>query len=263
MSNTAAIREGAGIQSVDRAVSALEVLAESGWSSGADVGRVLGVHRSSALRLLATLARHGLVEQDPSTAKYRLGPRLAQLAAGVNAELDLRREARSVIEPLADESGETVTLDLLAEGAIVSIDQVARSSSVVSVNWLGRRTPLHCTASGKVFLAFGPDSLRQATFERPLAAYTPRTLVERADLQAQLETIRSAGHALATEELEVGLSAIAAPVRSADGQVVAAIDLSGPSHRLPANKMEALANRTRDAAGELSRRLGFRSAVAL
>jgi len=80
--------------------------------------------------------------------------------------------------------------------------------------------------------------------------------------KAQLETIRRAAYALATEELEVGLSAVAAPVRSADGQVVAAIDLSGPSHRLQANLMEVLANRTRDAADELSRRLGYRKPVA-
>src|SRR6266571_8346301 len=100
-------RDAALIRSVDRAVAILDVLAVGGWKAGAEVARELGVHRSTALRLLATLERHGLVERDQRTAKYRLGRRLAQLASAVRGEADLRQAGRPVLEHLARTLGET------------------------------------------------------------------------------------------------------------------------------------------------------------
>ncbi|HYM96716.1 MAG TPA: helix-turn-helix domain-containing protein, partial [Candidatus Sulfotelmatobacter sp.] len=99
MSNDAA-RE-VSVRSVERAIAILDLLAEGGWQTGADVARALGVHRSTALRLLGTLERHGLVERDLRTAKYRLGRRLPQLASVVTGEFDLRYVARPVCEALA------------------------------------------------------------------------------------------------------------------------------------------------------------------
>ncbi len=236
------------IRSVDRAIAILDLLAQSGrrddrgsreivefvGMSGAEVARELGVHRSTALRLLGTLERHALVERDPRTAKYRLGRRLPQLARVVTGELDLRHVARPVCENLAASTGETVTLDVLDGDEIVPIEQSTGSTSFVSVNWLGRRTPAHCTASGKVILAFAPEPVRQRLLARPLEARTP------------------------FEELEVGLDAIAAPVYSADGEVIAAMDVSGPAHRLQAGGGPDFVGLTREAAADVSRRLGFR-----
>src|SRR5215472_5554504 len=101
MSNADESRDAALIRSVDRAVAILDLLALEGWRAGAEVARELGVHRSTALRLLATLERHGLVERDPRTARYRLGRRVAQLASSVRGEVDLRQAARPVCEALA------------------------------------------------------------------------------------------------------------------------------------------------------------------
>src|SRR5579859_5576730 len=191
MSNGAeAGRDGALIRSVDRAVAILDVLAIGGWRSGAEVARELGVHRSTALRLLATLERHGLVERDGRTAKYRLGGRLVQLASAVRGEADLRLVARPVCEALARTVGETVTLDVLDGDEIVPIEQATGSTSVVSVNWLGTRSPVHCTASGKVILAFAPDSVRSRLLERPLERRTAFTVADRAQLEAQLDQAR-------------------------------------------------------------------------
>ncbi len=154
MSNDGA--RDSGVRSVDRAVTILDVLALGGWRTGAEIARELHVHRSTALRLLGTLERHALVERDNKSAKYRLGPRLPQLASVVTGESDLRSIARPVCEALAGALSETVTLDVLVGDEIVPIEQATGSTSVVSVNWLGRHTPVHCTASGKVILAFGP-----------------------------------------------------------------------------------------------------------
>ena len=260
------------IRSVDRAVAILDLLASAAGRetadhrdsadfaglSGAEVARDLGVHRSTALRLLGTLERHALVERDGRSAKYRLGRRLPQLARVVTGELDLRHVARPVCEALAASTGETVTLDVLDGDEIVPIEQSTGSSSFVSVNWLGRRTPAHCTASGKVILAFAPEPNRRRLLSGQLKQRTPRSIVDLDELEKQLAAAREAGYALTFEELEVGLDAIAAPVFSADGEVVAAIDVSGPAHRLQAGGAPAFVSLTREAAADLSRRLGFR-----
>ncbi len=249
------------VQSVERAINILDVLAQGGWRTGADIARELHVHRSTALRLLGTLERHALVERDGQSAKYRLGKRLPQLASVVTGESDLRSLARPVCAALASALGETVTLDILAGDEIVPIEQATGSTSVVSVNWLGRRTPVHCTASGKVILAFGPAAVRDRLLALPLERSTPHTITDRTALEAQLDETRAAGLARTHEELEVGLDAIAAPVYDAGGEVVAAVDVSGPSHRLRAEDRPELARLTQDAASDLSRRLGFRGSA--
>lgn len=224
------------------------------------MARELGVHRSTSLRLLATLEKHALVERDPRTARYRLGRRLPQLASVVTGEVDLRYVARPVCEGLADALGETVTLDVLAGDVIVPIEQATASASVVGVNWLGRRTPVHCTASGKVILAFAPEAVRRRLLAGPLERKTPQTIVDVAELEAQLVLVRESGIARTSEELEAGLDAAAAPVRSADGEVVAALDVSGPTNRLRAGRPE-LIRLTLQAAADLSNRLGYRPRI--
>ena len=245
-----------GVRSVDRAIGILDLLAQGGWRTGAEVARELKVHRSTALRLLGTLERHALVERDRRTARYRLGRRLAQLASVVTGEFDLRDVARPVCERLAAAAGETATLDVLVGDVIVPIEQATASTSVVSVSWLGRRTPAHSTASGKAILAFGPVAVRERLLAEPMERLTPHTIIDRGELEAQLDEARRVGIARTHEELEVGLDAIAAPVFGADGEVVAALDVSGPSHRLRA--AVELDRLTRDGAAELSRRLGHR-----
>ena len=245
-----------GVRAVDRAISILDVLAQGGTRTGAEIARELRVHRSTALRLLGTLERHALVERDQRTARYRLGRRLPQLASVVTGEFDLRFVARPVCERLAAAVGETATLDVLVGDVIVPVEQATASTSVVSVNWLGRRTPVHCTASGKVIAAFGKDAVRERLLTLPLDRVTPSTITDRAKLEAQLEDARQTGVAQTHEELEVGLDAIAAPVFGVDGDVVAALDVSGPSHRLR-NRLD-LDRLTREGAADLSRRLGYR-----
>src|SRR5689334_21404595 len=125
------------VRSVDRAVAILDILARAGsgaWRTGAEVARELGVHRSTALRLLGTLERHALVERDQRTARYRLGRRLPQLASVVTGEFDLRYVARPVCERLAAATGETATFELLIGDDIVPIEQAMAWNSVMSVN---------------------------------------------------------------------------------------------------------------------------------
>ncbi|HET7419808.1 MAG TPA: IclR family transcriptional regulator [Candidatus Dormibacteraeota bacterium] len=247
-----------GVRSVDRAIEILDLLAQSGSRTGAELARELHVHRSTALRLLGTLERHALVERDPRTSRYRLGRRLPQLASVVSGEFDLRFVARPVCEELARAAGETATLDVLIGDVIVPIEQATASTSVMSVNWIGGRYPVHCTASGKAIAAFAPDAVRARLLAAPLDRVAPRTITDRPKLEAQLELARREGVARTHEELEVGLDAVAAPVFGADGEVVAALDVSGPSHRVRAGSRPDLDRLTAEAAAGLSRRLGYR-----
>src|SRR5260370_29945737 len=169
------------VRSVERAIAILDLLAQGGWRTGAEVARGLHVHRSTALRLLATLERHALVERDQRTARYRLGRRLPQLASVVTGEFDLRYVARPVCEQLAGATAETATFELLIVDDIVPIEQATASNSVVTINWLGRRYPVHCTASGKAILAFRPAALRDRLLSRPLAPLPPLSLTDRSE----------------------------------------------------------------------------------
>jgi DNA-binding IclR family transcriptional regulator len=245
------------VQSVDRAISVLEILARDGWSGVTEIARELDVHKSTVSRLVATLEARGLVEQHPGSQKYRLGFALARLAAGVSRQADLVDAARATCEELSAAADETVNLAVLQDGQVTSIEQVNLSSSVIAVDWVGQPHPLHVTASGKVFLAFGHDELLATTLRGGLAPHTARSLTDPEELRVQLGVVRSRGYATTAGELERGLHAAAAPVRDAGGAVVAAIVVSGPEYRLPLDRLERLGEQVRDAADEVARRLGW------
>mgnify|MGYP003289580059 CR=1 FL=1 len=137
------------------------------------------------------------------------------------------------------------------------IDQVVASPLIVTVNWVGTRTPVHCTSNGKVLLAHMPEPERQQLLARPLEAVTARTVTDPARLRRQLEEVRARGYATIQDELEEGLNAVAAPVRRLSGEVIAALSISGPSFRVRAVDLARLGRLTIDAAGAVSRRLGY------
>ena len=245
-----------GLQSVTRALQALELIADAGELGVTELGRRLGVHKATASRLAATLAERGLVERNPITDRYRLGFGLIRLAGAAMANLDVVRAARPVLEELAETTRETVNLGLLAGDDVVYIDQVNGARSIVSANWVGRRTPLHSSASGKVLLAFMPESEQDRLLRRRLPAATPRTIVDPDALRRQLAEVRTVGFAQIQAELEEGLNAVAAPIRQADGAVVATLSVSGPSFRVRGIDLPRLGRIAIDAAASVSRRLG-------
>jgi DNA-binding IclR family transcriptional regulator len=244
------------VQSVDRALAILEILEREGWMGVTALAAELQIHKSTAFRLLATLEQRGLVEQHVETQKYRLGFALVRLAGAVRAGLDLTRSARPVCEWLSEQTGETVNLAVLEGGEVVNIDQVNLSSSVVSVDWLGRRTGLHVTSTGKVFLASLPERVRDDILRSGLPRLTDRTITDPDRLRAELADIRERGWGSTEEELELGLNAVAAPVHGADGSVLAAICVSGPVFRLTRERLSAVGPLAADAAQQISRRLG-------
>ncbi|MEW9547950.1 IclR family transcriptional regulator [Nonomuraea sp. NPDC050783] len=238
------------VQSVDRAIAILEILAREGDTRVTDLAAELDVHKSTAFRLLAALEQGGLVEQSGDRGRYRLGFGVIRLAGAATAQLDLARESRPVCLRLAEAIGETVNVAVARDGAAVNISQVRGPAAISGHNWVGQRTPSHATSSGKVLLAYG--ALRPPAGE--LERYTPRT-VTRAD-ELDLARVRERGWACTVEELEVGLNAVAAPVRGGDGSVVAAVSASGPSYRLTPERLPEVAELLVRGAREISQRIG-------
>jgi len=247
--------EAASVQSVDRALTILELLARSGEAGVTEIAGELEVHKSTAFRLVATLESHRLVEQTEDRGKYRLGVGVLRLAGATTARLDLVQEARPVCRQLAAETGETVNLTVMAERSALYLDQVAGSSALQSHNWVGQHIPLHATSNGKVLLCeLEPKKLDESLGS--LVRFTPKTITRKAQLREELATVREQGYAVAVDELEVGLAAVAAPIRNAHGDVVASISVSGPTFRL-ATEMETVIPLCTAAAEEISHRLGW------
>ncbi|MDQ8705006.1 IclR family transcriptional regulator [Streptomyces sp. LHD-70] len=244
------------VQSVDRAISAMESLARHGEAGVSEIAEELGVHKSTAFRLLGVLEQRGLVNQSADRGKYYLGAGVLRLAGAAAARMDISQEGAPVCRDLADELGETVNIAILDDDAAVNIMQARGSASVTAQNWLGRRTPLHATSSGKVLLAHLPPTLREGLLARSLPRFTAHTVVSAAALRAELAEVGGQDFAAAVEELEIGLASVAAPARSHDGKVLGAISVSGPVYRLTEERIPELARRTVAAAAELSRRMG-------
>jgi len=245
------------VQSVDRAVRILEILARDGEAGVTEVASELGVHKSTASRLLAALDRRELVTQDAARGKFRLGVGIVRLAGAASARLDVLQESRAVGRMLAHEVGETVNLAILSGPDVLYLDQAAGPAALSPHNWAGQRIPLHATSDGKVLLAWLPEAELAQRLTPPLARFTERTITDVAGFPALLAEVRRGGYATAVDELEAGLTAIAAPVRDAGGTVIASISASGPSFRIPAARVEVLAAAVRRAAAEASRRLGW------
>lgn len=246
------------VQSVDRAVAVMEILGREGWAGVTEIAGELGIHKSTAYRLLSTLERRGMVEQHSETQKYQLGFTLVRLAGAARSSLDLVRAARPVCERLSRDTDESVNLAVLEGSEVVNIDHVNLSSSRVNVDWLGSHTVLHCTSSGKVFLAYAEPATRDALLEGgPLARFTPRTVTDADALRDEFEVVRTRGFATTVQELEEGLNAVAAPVRGRDGEVIACVSVSGPSYRLGPDRLIAVGPMVVAAGADVSRRLGF------
>ena len=221
------------VQSIERAFAVLGALAD-GPRGVTDVADRVALPKSTAARLLASLAREGVVEQVPGDTHYRLGPRLATLAAGLTPARSVAAVARPGLRELAESTGEAAGLSVPDGDLVHYIDQVDSPNPVSVRDWTGSRVPLHAVSSGQVLLAYRPPASIARYLERPLERFTPRTLVDPEELRARLHDIRRDGYTWALEEFDPGISSVAAPVADASGEVIAAIHLHGPSYRFPA-----------------------------
>ena len=225
------------VQSIERAFAVLAALAD-GPIGVTQVAERTDLAKSTAARLLTSLAREGAVEQVPGQTRYRLGGRIVTLAAGIVPTRDLVSLARPTLVELASAVGEAAGLSVVDGFAVHYVDQVDTSHQVQIRDWTGTHVPMHAVSSGQVFLAH----MNEATLERYLAmprvAFTDRTLTDSAALRDRLRRVQLDGYAWVREEFAEGLNSVAAPIADALGNVNAAVHVHGPSYRFPSSGAE-------------------------
>ena len=219
-------------QSLERGLAILSAFRSGRPLLGvSELARDVGLSRSTTHRYIATLAALGYLDQDPSSRKYRLGPRVLDLGFSAINSMDLREVASPHLQALSDETGHTVNMAVLDGADIVYIDRCRtsqRGQRDIDLNLhIGSRLPAYCTSMGKVLLAGLPEDEQRSVVERvDFAQRGPNTLTARDELLRELEHVKRAGLAVNNEELAYGLRSIAAPVHAQSGEVAAAINLA-------------------------------------
>lgn len=242
-----------GTTAIDRGAELLvRVLESTEPVALAELASASGIPKSTASRLVSALERQGLIEQDGERGRLRPGPAILRVAERSLLERSVVELAGPSLDALGETSGETINLAVPARHGVEHIAQVESRHFLGAGQWLGRSVDYHCTAVGKVFMAYGRATIAAAALVR----LTARTVTSPTRLRAELEIVRAESFAAAVDELEIGLAAIAAPVRGAGGEVIAALSISGPTIRMTDPRIAALKPILIDEAATLSGRLG-------
>ena len=220
------------VQSIERAFAVITTLAD-GPLGVTEVAERSNLPKSTAARLLASLGREGVVEQVPGERRYRLGERLVSLTSALRPTRGLIAIAHPSLVELAARTGEAAGLSVPDGPTMHYVDQVESPNPVKVRDWTGTRIPMHTVSSGQVVLANLPPAELDRFLAYPLERFTPATLVKLDDLRDRLHEVRRDGFAWAREEYAEGITSIAAPIADADGDVVAAVHVHGPSYRFP------------------------------
>ena len=249
------------VQVLDRALAALATLANSSSDcSLAELCPALGLHKSTAHRLMMVLEQHRLVVKNPETGRYRLGLRLYELGSRAIDGLDLRGRARPYLNRLQHRFGETVFFCILDEGQVFYVDKVESQQSVRTACTVGSRAPAYCTAVGKAMLSELPEAeVNEIIKSSGLRAITANTITTMARLKAELKAVRLRGYAIDDEEKEEGLRCVSAAVRAHSRKLFAAMSISGPAFRMTKERIPEVGQALIQATGELSAELGYQA----
>jgi IclR family acetate operon transcriptional repressor len=259
-SDVATLRDDAQpmLSTLDKGLRVLEALArsETGSESLTTLSRVVGLHRTTVFRILGTLRARGYVTRESDTDRYRLGVRVLSLAATVLDDLDVRQVARPALEALRASARELVFLTVLDRGEVVTVERLDSDQPLTLRAQIGARRPAHCTAAGKAFLAVLPEAEREAILQKPLAAFTPRTVTQPDLVRQQLGEVRARGFAWDDEEYLDGVRCVASPIFGIDRRLMGVVSLAAPTMRAPWDRLWRLGDEVRATAREISASLG-------
>lgn len=247
-------------QSGDKMLRIIEMMAQAGEALRVlDIAKALDLPSSTVLRYLLTLRKNGYVDQEPQSSRYYLTLKLCNIAAQISTRIDPRRIARPYLKSLSQLFGESACLAVERERMVCYIEVVESPDSILrSMQRIGSIAPMHCTGIGKLFLSeASAEELERLIAVKGLPGYTRNTLTRREDLLPELERIRARGYAFDQEECEIGARCVAFPIRDYTGKIVAGISITGPSTRLSDAFINARLDSLRQAAAEISQKLGY------
>nr|PZN03656.1 MAG: IclR family transcriptional regulator [Bacillota bacterium] len=246
------------VQSIERAIRIMEELATEKEGLGVtELSQRVQLHKSTVHRILNTLLLYGYVEQNPHTERYRLGMKLLYLGGAILDRMDIRSEARDILDALAKEVNETVHLVVPEGDKAIYVDKIDSRRTIRMYSQIGRRAPYHASAVGKAILAFLPKEEAETIISKGLERYTKNTITDPEKLRNHLEMIRRKGYAIDEEENEVGIRCIGAPVFDHTGRVVAAVSISGSILTVTRDKIPELSKKVVDSARRISEKLGW------
>ena len=247
-----------GLKSLAKVMRVLETFSTLDRTlSHGEVCERTGFPKSTTHRLLASMREVGLLDQDRGRDRYRLGLKLFELGNTVLANMELHREARPYVENLTRLSGQTVHLAVFDGRAVVVIHRADPHPEGMPAAFV-ERASAHCTSVGKAVLAFQPPEALERVVASGLPRYTEQTITDAEALRRHLAATRERGYAVDEGEHQPGLRCVGAPIRDAGGRVFAAVSVSGPAWKLPANEIEAIAKLVVHAAQGISLALGYR-----
>lgn len=247
------------IQSVDRALHILEILSTRKEGYGVtELSAKLPLNKTSVYRMLSTLVRHGLAEQDPETERYKIGYKVLELSSSLLDSIDLRTEAKPYLKELERLTNEVIHLVTYVRGEVVYIEKLEGNETLRMHSKVGNRAPMHCTGVGKVVLAHLPTSEVTQIIDRyKLDEHTPYTIKDKDVLLDHLQGVRAKGYALDLQENELGINCIAAPIFDHTGKVTAAVSVSGPTMRMTDERIDELKHEIMETCKKISKRLGY------
>jgi DNA-binding IclR family transcriptional regulator len=215
------------------------------------------MHKSTIHRLLTTLEAKRFVTRDKVSGMYQLGFRFLELASIMLQDIDINRWSQPYLHHLANLSGETVDLAVLDNDHVVYLQVVESPQRVKIAAAVGEQLPIYCTATGKAFLAFLPESHVESILSKGMVKHTEHTLTSIADLQSDLRTARERGFAVSEEEYERDINAVAAPILDANGCPIAVIAIVGPSFRLTRECMMMMGQAILETTSTITREIGL------
>jgi IclR family KDG regulon transcriptional repressor len=241
------------VRAVERAVQILSTFdGENAEQGVSEVAQTTGLHKATAHRIIMTLFNSGCLERTADGEKFRLGLRMVGLGLGALHRLDVRRAAHPHMQKLVDDFQEICTLGVFDRDQVLYVEVVHSNHSLTIAARVGRHLPAHCTASGKVLLAFLSPEVVQPILNAPLAVYTEKTITSPDRLREELRVVRQRGYALADEEYEVGIWAVSAPIRDFDRNVIAAMSIPFPTNRLNPERIPEIAQALLEATNAVS-----------
>ncbi|HHV63431.1 MAG TPA: IclR family transcriptional regulator [Firmicutes bacterium] len=251
-------RRDDSVKTLEKGLEILEALADEEYGmSVANLARKVGLPLSTTYRLVRTLLDRGYVEQSRETRKYSIGLKVLQLKGRVLSQKRLGEQAMPVLKDLAQKSGEMVHLVVYNQGEVVYVNTVESLANPGLYTQVGSRAPCHCTAVGKVLLAFLDErEVDRVIAEKGLPRRTPKTITSPEELKRCLQMVGAQGYAIDDEEANEGYRCIAAPIWDYSGKVIAAISISGPATRVSPARDGELIPLVKSAADEISYRLG-------
>lgn len=249
------------VKSVDRAMQILKIL--GGYREGCGVtelSKQVDINKSSVYKILSTLMKHHLVEQEHATGKYRLGFALLELANNLIDTIDLRKQAYPFLIDLEKATNEVIHLALLDNGEVVYIEKLEGNETLRMHSKVGRRAPVNCTGVGKAILAFLPkDEVEVILDNNGMNAHTDRTITDKEVYIRELESVRQEGYAFDDEENELGIQCVAVPIFNHRQQVIASISISGPTVRMSDERKAQLIDLMKATGLKISEQMGYQN----